>query len=91
MLVCSNSKCHNRFVKKAPNQIYCSSECCKVVTSEKLKEKYRLDKERKSGKKRICNNCTTLLSKSNPLTLCSICDSLYTVDKKRKLKEALCR
>jgi len=89
VLTCANKKCHKQFKRKASNQIYCSSECCKVVTSENLKRKYRLEKERKSGTTRICASCPTKLSKYNVDTECLVCVKKYTPEKRQKLKELL--
>jgi len=89
-LVCANKKCRKPFLRKASNQIYCSSDCCKIVTNENIKEKYRLDKERKAGKKRICKYCPTRLSKYNPDVYCISCSGKYTEDKRQELKKILC-
>ena len=64
---------------------YCSDECCKEATNAKIKQKYYEKKERLAGKKRVCKTrgCSTILSRYNAESVCSVCDA------KQRSKERL--
>jgi hypothetical protein len=67
--------CSNNFVPNVSYQIYCSPECRKSSTKEKINERYR-NKKRQSliGKKRYCaNKCGTILSIYNSKKVCGTC------------------
>jgi hypothetical protein len=67
--------CSNNFVPNVNYQIYCSPECRKSSTKEKINERYR-SKKRQSliGKKRYCaNKCGTILSIYNSKKVCGTC------------------
>ena len=71
---CANSDCNRLFAPTRHNQKYCSKECCKVVTNAKIMQQYYEKKDRKSGKKRICDSCNvTELSRYNESTTCQSC------------------
>ena len=82
---CAYDKCDNEFTPKTHNQKYCSDECCRTATNEKLKEKYYETKARLSGKKRVCVNkgCETVLSRYTESNVCSLCVAKEN-DKNRK-------
>lgn len=71
---CANPECETRFIAKVYNTIYCSSECRKKVTNQKLLDNYYRKKENRN-KKRTCitENCTTVLSKYNDEDICELC------------------
>jgi hypothetical protein len=74
-MICANDGCDKEFSKTTHNQKYCSDECCREATNKKIREKYYAEKERLSGKKRICKNrgCKNILSRYNELDICSEC------------------
>jgi hypothetical protein len=74
-MICSNEGCEEEFSKTTHNQKYCSDECCREATNKKIREKYYAEKERLSGKKRICKTrgCKNILSRYNELDTCSEC------------------
>jgi hypothetical protein len=85
---CAYEKCDNQFEPKTHNQKYCSDECCRIATNQKLKEAYYDKKARLAGKKRICKSkgCNVILSRYNESTICDKCNS---AEKERKRKELL--
>lgn len=71
---CANSSCESLFLPTRHNQKYCSKECCKVVTNAKIMRQYYERKDRKAGKKRLCDSCmTTTLSRYNEDNVCQSC------------------
>lgn len=74
---CAYDKCENvnEFTPKTHNQKYCSDECCRIATNEKLKQAYYEKKDRLAGKKRICKvrGCQVNLDRYNPGSICSKC------------------
>jgi hypothetical protein len=74
-MICANEGCENKFEKTTHNQKYCSDECCREATNRKIREKYYAEKDRLSGKKRVCNTrgCTNLLSRYNESETCREC------------------
>lgn len=73
-MICANQSCKKEFVPGTHNQIYCSSECCKIVTNENIKRKYHERKARLNGSERYCS-CGTRLSRYNKYDLCSACEA----------------
>lgn len=76
-MICANDGCDNKFEKSTHNQKYCSDECCRVATNKKIREKYYQERERLSGKKRLCssNKCKNVLSRYNEGEVCNQCIS----------------
>lgn len=74
-MICSNNGCENEFTKTTHNQKYCSDECCREATNKKIRQKYYAEKERLSGKERICitKGCKNLLSRYNEDETCREC------------------
>lgn len=74
-MICANDGCTNEFNKTTHNQKYCSDECCREATNRKIREKYYAEKERLSGKKRVCKTrgCKNLLSRYNEEDTCREC------------------
>ena len=90
-MICAYKKCQGirEFTPKTHNQKYCSDECCRIATNEKLKADYYEKKERKAGKKRICKTpkCGSILSRYNEGKVCNKCLAAKEGDKKRDLIE----
>jgi len=75
-MICAYDKCQGikKFEPKTHNQKYCSDECCRIATNEKLKQAYYEKKARLAGKKRICKTkgCNVILSRYNSTNICTI-------------------
>jgi hypothetical protein len=71
--ICAREGCENAFERKTHNQKFCTDECTRLATNERIMKNYYKDKDRKDGKKRYCNKCNALLSKYNPTEICSPC------------------
>jgi len=84
-MICSNDGCNNEFEPKTHNQKYCSDECCRIATNEKLREAYYEKKARLAGKVRICKTpgCKVELSMYNEGKICDKCKS--SVKEKERL------
>lgn len=74
-MICAYKKCKNKFEPKTHNQKYCSDECCRIATNEKLRKQYYDRKDRLAGKKRICKTkgCTSELLRYNEGDICTLC------------------
>lgn len=74
-MICAYDGCNNEFFAKTHNQKYCSDECCRIATNEKLKDQYYEKKARLAGKKRICKSkdCNVVLSMYNETNICDKC------------------
>ncbi len=74
-MICIYEKCDNEFIPKTHNQKYCSDECCRIATNEKLKQAYYEKKARLAGKKRLCKTkgCEVVLSRYNNTSICDKC------------------
>ena len=74
-MICAYEECNNEFNPKTHNQKYCSDECCRTATNQKLKEAYYEKKARLAGKERICKNkgCNVILSRYNESRICDKC------------------
>jgi len=72
--------CSNEFRPNVSYQIYCSPECRKSATKQKVNDKYRQKKrdKRKKTNRKCSGGCETTLSFYNEDTLCSGC----TIDNK---------
>ena len=68
-------ECGKQFEFKTHNQKYCSNQCCRIATNKRIMVKYYEKRDRLSGKKRDCIECSTTLSKYNSNDLCSSCES----------------
>ena len=88
-MICIYEECKREFEPKTHNQKYCSDECCRTATNQKLKEQYYERKERLKGKKRICKttNCQTSLSRYNEGKICGKCKADQEKKKKTDLIE----
>ena len=76
-MICAYKDCQGikEFEPKTHNQKYCSDECCRIATNQKLKEAYYEKKARLAGKERFCKNkgCKVLLSMYNESNICDKC------------------
>ena len=90
-MICSNNGCENEFEPKTHNMKYCSDECCREATNEKIKQKYYDKKARLAGKVRICSTkgCNTKLSRYNPDTICVQCENAEKKKQHEELMEML--
>ena len=74
-MICAYDECNNEFNPKTHNQKYCSDECCRIATNQKLKEAYYEKKARLAGAKRTCktSGCNVILSRYNEGRICDKC------------------
>lgn len=73
-IICARKECEEEFSKKTHNQKYCSDECCRLATNQRIMEKYYAKRDQKSGKIRFCTECEeTKLSRYNDSEICSSC------------------
>lgn len=74
-MICANDGCEIEFKKTTHNQKYCSDECCRQATNKKIRDKYYEEKERLSGKVRVCETrgCKNVLSRYNESKICNVC------------------
>lgn len=88
--VCKNTECTKAFTKKKSNQIYCSDECCQIVTNKRLMVKYHENRARLAGKERICSECEeTKLSRYNASTVCNLCKARQRTLARNELLEMI--
>lgn len=87
-MICANDGCSEEFQKTTHNQKYCSDECCREATNKKIRQKYYDEKERLSGKKRVCETrgCKNILSRYNDSKICHEC---YAKQKSKDKNELL--
>ena len=92
-MICAYDECSNKFEPKTHNQKYCSEECCRIATNEKLKEAYYNKKARLAGKKRICKTkgCEVVLSRYNETMICDKCVGAEREKKRKALIEMVKR
>ena len=88
-MICAYEECKNEFEPKTHNQKYCSDECCRTATNQKLKDQYYEKKARLQGKKRICKTtgCNSLLSRYNEDKICGKCQADNEKNKQKELIE----
>lgn len=84
-MICAYDKCENEFEPKTHNQKYCSDDCCRIATNEKLKEAYYQKKARLAGAKRVCKSkgCNVILSRYNES---NVCDKCLSADREKERK-----
>lgn len=74
MNICARKGCEQAFDKKTHNQKYCTDECCRLATNERIMEKYYERQDQRNGKTRFCKIClATKLSRYNDSQVCSSC------------------
>lgn len=88
-MICAYDECKKEFNAKTHNQKYCSDECCRIATNEKLKQDYYEKKARLAGKKRICKGkeCTVVLSRYNETNICDKCRGAAKEAERKKIVE----
>jgi hypothetical protein len=92
-MICAYNQCDNEFEPKTHNQKYCSDECCRIATNEKLKEAYYEKKARLAGAKRVCKSkgCNVILSRYNESNICDKCVSSEREKERKALVEMMKR
>lgn len=81
MNICARNGCEEEFSKKTHNQKYCSDECCRLATNERIMEKYYARRDQRQGKTRMCASCgKTKLSRYNDSQVCSSCRTKKEVE-----------
>jgi len=92
-MICAYEECKKEFTPKTHNMKYCSDECCRIATNDKLKEKYYEKKARLSGKERRCKNrgCNSKLVMYNESNICSLCKAKEEKSKRNDLIEMIKR
>lgn len=76
-MICAYEECGKEFDPKTHNQKYCSDECCRIATNQKLKDAYYEKKARLSGVVFRCKNrgCSNELSRYSSEKICATCQS----------------
>ena len=71
---CANSDCKKPFIPRVYNAIYCSAECRKIITNQKVFQRY-YDKTASRTSRSLCvnDNCKTILSRYNTENICERC------------------
>lgn len=92
-MICAYEGCQGEkeFEPKTHNQKYCSDECCRIATNQKLKEAYYEKKDRLAGKERICKSkdCKVILSRYNPEKYCMDCMNKEKMLQKKRITEMI--
>ena len=90
-MICAWEECNNFFEPKTHNQKYCSDECCRIATNQKLKDQYYEKKARLAGKERICktNGCKVKLSRYNETNICDKCKNNKKEKERKELVEMI--
>ena len=78
--LCARNGCENTYKRKTHNQKYCSDECCRLATNEKIMIRYYENKKLRSGAKRLCA-CGATLSRYNLAAECSACEARRETDR----------
>lgn len=85
-MICGNIECQKPFEAGTHNQKYCSPECCRTATNERIKAQYHANKARLRGAERRCN-CGNLLSRYNSGKICSQCEAKKSAKTKLEILE----
>lgn len=86
--ICARKGCDNQYTRKTHNQKYCSDECCRRATNDKIMVRYYENKLLRSGKPRYCD-CGAKLSKYNFTKQCATCESLTIEDDVRDVMDVM--
>lgn len=90
MITCARKDCLIKFDPNTHNQKYCSAECCRVATNQRIMEKYYDKRDQKNGKVRFCAfDCGTKLSRYNDNKICSGCEIKQHVSANRNVADML--
>ena len=88
--VCARKECDIIAERKTHNQKYCSDECCRIATNQRIMEKYYARRDQRQGKERICGDCKiTKLSRYNDDNVCSSCKSKKNIELNNSLLDIL--
>lgn len=71
---CSYRECDDLFRPRQHNQKYCTDQHCKEETNARIMEQYYEKKANRSGRRRVCKTCDTVLSRYNNRSQCARCD-----------------
>ena len=85
--ICVRKECSKKFEPHVHNMKFCSKECCRIVTNEKLLKRYYERKKPIRGE-RVCafKQCQTILSKYNKDDYCYNCkekNNIYELKNKK--------
>jgi thermostable 8-oxoguanine DNA glycosylase len=71
---CANPACKKPFTPRVYNAIYCNAECRKIITNQKVLQRY-YDKKARFTSRRICltDECNAVLSRYNQEDICESC------------------
>lgn len=86
---CSYEACEFDFEKKTHNQKYCSDECCRKATNERIMRRYYEKRDSRQGKTtRECRGaeCSIALSRYNETEYCGACSQLRKPSREKLLK-----
>lgn len=90
MIICARRGCEINFDRKTHNQKYCSDECCRLATNERIMEKYYEKRDQRKGKPRFCKaGCGARLSRYNDAQVCNPCKEKRQVDANRSAANML--
>lgn len=79
--VCAREGCEEVAERKTHNQKYCSDECCRLATNQRIMEKYYAKRDQRQGKARYCKECgKTRLSRYNDSLICGACKVRKEID-----------
>jgi hypothetical protein len=73
--ICGNDDCLELYVPKVHNAVYCSAKCRKIITNQKVLDKYHQKKLKQRKEPTVCSTstCDTILSKYNEENICGAC------------------
>ena len=86
---CAYESCEVDFEKKTHNQKYCSDECCRMATNERIMRRYYEKRDSRQGKTvRACKSpgCGIKLSRYNDTDYCGSCSQLKKPSQEKLLK-----
>lgn len=86
---CANIECGKTRERSTHNQRYCDSECCRVATNRRIKEKYHENKVRMGDRDRRCDRCGTKMSMYNMDYTCGPCQQNIFITYNKEIMEYL--
>jgi hypothetical protein len=89
LIRCAYEGCEVDFAKKTHNQKYCTDECCRKATNERIMLRYYEKRDSRQGKTvRVCKraDCSISLSRYNDSDYCVNCSDLKKPSKERLLR-----
>lgn len=92
-MICAYEDCQGEriFEPKTHNQKYCSDECCRIATNQKLKDSYYKRKARLAGVAFTCSSkgCNNTLSRYTTDDVCSMCKAKAKTKEKNEIIDLL--